>query len=87
MEAAKIARHLSCTLSRQYRLLTKPGQTMATANNALERVNERLKVRGDTFLDSDGEALLGELKTRADEDEAAAKAIKEIEHRRSQKVE
>ena len=60
---------------------------MATANNALDRVNERLKVRGDTFLDSDGEALLGELRAHADEDEAAAKAIKEIEHRRSQKVE
>ena len=60
---------------------------MATANNALDRVKERLKVRGDTFLDSDGEALFAELKATSKGDEATAKAITEIEHRRSQKVE
>ena len=60
---------------------------MATANNALDRAKERLKVRGDTFLDSDGEALFAELKATGTNDDAIAKAVKEIEHRRSQKVE
>ena len=60
---------------------------MATTENIVDEAERRLKVRGDMFLDSDGEALFGELKTHADEDEAAAKAVKEIEHRRSQKVE
>ena len=60
---------------------------MATAFNTLERVQERLKVRGDTFLDSDGEALFAELKATSKGDDATAKAVKEIEHRRSQRVE
>ena len=60
---------------------------MATVNNTLDQVKERLKVRGDTFLDSDGEALFAELKATSTGDEAMAKAITEIEHRRSQKVE
>ena len=59
---------------------------MATANNALDRAKERLKVRGDTFLDSDGETLFADLKAIAMDDEAA-KAVREIEHRRSQKIE
>ena len=60
---------------------------MAAANNALDRVKERLKVRGDTFLDSDGEKLFADLKANAKDDDEAVKAVKEIEHRRSQKIE
>ena len=60
---------------------------MATPNSTLDRVKERLKVRGDTFLDSDGEALFAELKATSKGDDATATAVKEIEHRRSQKVE
>jgi hypothetical protein len=62
---------------------------MASTHSALEEVRERLKVRGDTFLDSDGEALLGALRNAAsnDPESEAAKAVKEIEHRRSEKIE
>ncbi|WP_428306179.1 hypothetical protein [Lacipirellula sp.] len=62
---------------------------MATTQTILDEVRERLKVRGDTFLDSDGEALLSELKNTAskDSESEAAKAVKEIEHRRSEKIE
>ena len=60
---------------------------MATANNALDLVKERLKVRGDTFLDSDGEKLYAELKTIAEQDQDATKAIEEIDHRRSERIE
>ncbi|BBO35698.1 hypothetical protein [Lacipirellula parvula] len=60
---------------------------MASSNQALDEVRQRLKVRGDTFLDSDGEALFRELKAIAANDAEAAKAVKEIEHRRSEKIE
>lgn len=60
---------------------------MATTTELLEVVHERLKERGDTFLDSDGEALFAELKRIAGKDAEAAEAVKEIEHRRSEEVE
>lgn len=60
---------------------------MATTTELLDAVRERLKTRGDTFLDSDGEALFAELKRIAGEDADAADAVNEIEHRRSEKVE
>ncbi|BBO35169.1 hypothetical protein [Lacipirellula parvula] len=62
---------------------------MPSNHTALNEVRERLKVRGDTFLNSDGKRLLSELKNFASKDPAsgAAKAIKEIEHRRSEKIE
>ena len=60
---------------------------MATTTDALLTALIRLKIRGDTFLDSDGEALLAELKTIALSNDAAAKVVKEIEHRRSEKIE
>lgn len=60
---------------------------MATATKPLIEALRRLKVRGDTFLDSDGETLLAELRMTAVSDHAAAKVVKEIEHRRSEKVE
>ena len=60
---------------------------MAAANNALDRAKERLEIRGDTFLDSAGEKLFTDLKTLATDEDEAAKAVKEIEHRRSQKIE
>lgn len=59
---------------------------MASTSAALLTALRRLKVRGDAFLDSAGEALLSELKAAAVSDEAA-KADKEIEHRRSEKIE
>jgi len=60
---------------------------MATSTDPLLTALRRLKIRGDTFLDSDGEALLAELKATALNDDAAAKVVKEIEHRRSEKIE
>lgn len=61
--------------------------TMADFQHVLDEARQRLKVRGDTFLDSDGEALFSELKNIAARDSEAAKAVKEIEHRRSEKIE
>ena len=60
---------------------------MATTTELLEVVHGRLKDRGDTFLDSAGEAMFAELKGIAGKDSAAAEAVKEIEHRRSEAVE
>lgn len=60
---------------------------MATTNDMLDEAKRRLKVRGDTFLDSDGEKLLSELEQIAPRDADAAKAVKEIKHRRSEKIE
>jgi dephospho-CoA kinase len=60
---------------------------MATTTDLLEAVQGRLKERGDTFLDSDGEAMFAELKRIAGKDSEAAEAVKEIEHRRSEEVE
>lgn len=60
---------------------------MANAHHALDEVRQRLKTRGDTFLDADGEHLVAELRQIADQDPDAAKAVKEIEHRRSEKIE
>ncbi len=60
---------------------------MATATRPLIEALRRLKVRGDTFHDSDGEALLAELKELAKRNDAAAKVVNEIEHRRSAKIE
>ena len=60
---------------------------MATTKDALLTALRRLKVRGDTFLDSDGEALLAELKAIALSADATARVVKEIEHRRSEKIE
>jgi hypothetical protein len=60
---------------------------MATMTELLDAVHGRLKNRGDTFLDSDGEALFAELKRIAGKDSEAAEAVQEIEHRRSEKVE
>lgn len=64
---------------------------MANAHDVLEQVTSRLKNRGDTFLDSEGEALFAQLKGYARSAEgnqqAIVDALREIEHRRSQKVE
>jgi dephospho-CoA kinase len=60
---------------------------MATTTELIDAVHARLKTRGDTFLDSDGEALFAELKRIAGKDSEAAQAVKEIEHRRSEHVE
>ena len=60
---------------------------MSTTTDALLTALRRLKVRGDTFLDSDGEALLAELKSIALSDDSAARVVAEIEHRRSEKIE
>lgn len=60
---------------------------MATAEAVLVNALRRLKVRGDTFLDSDGESLLAKLKSLAKHNDAAAKVVTEIEHRRSEKIE
>ena len=60
---------------------------MADTQHVLDEVRQRLKVRGDTFLDSDGEDLYAELKAIAEQDQDAAKAIKEIDHRRSEQIE
>lgn len=64
---------------------------MANAHDVLEQVTSRLKNRGDTFLDSEGEALFAQLKGSARSAEgnqqAIVEALREIEHRRSQKVE
>ena len=60
---------------------------MATADKTLDEVQRRLKSRGDTFLDTDGEALFAELKATAKSGDAADNAVKEIKHRRSEKIE
>jgi hypothetical protein len=60
---------------------------MAPSAHVLEEIRRRLSVRGDTFLDSDGEKLFFELKQIAQHDLDATKAVKEIEHRRSEKIE
>ena len=60
---------------------------MADAAPVLDEVRQRLKVRGDTFLDSDGENLFAELKQLAMDDSDAANAVEEIEHRRSEMIE
>jgi len=60
---------------------------MSDAHHPMDEVCQRLKTRGDTFLDSDGEQLFAELKRIAGQDADAAKAVKEIEHRRSEKIE
>lgn len=60
---------------------------MADAAHVLDEVRQRLKVRGDTFLDSDGESLFAELKHLVTNDSDAAKAVAEIEHRRSEMIE
>jgi hypothetical protein len=60
---------------------------MADTQSVLDEVRQRLKSRGDTFLDSDGETLFAALKGTAAVDPEAAKAVKEIEHRRSEKIE
>ena len=60
---------------------------MSDAHHTLDEVRQRLKVRGDTFLDSDGEHLFAELQELAQQDPDAAKAVKEIEHRRSEEIE
>ncbi len=60
---------------------------MASETKPLIEALRRIKVRGDTFLDSDGEALLAELRATAVSDHAAAKVVNEIEHRRSEKIE
>jgi hypothetical protein len=60
---------------------------VADTHHVLDEVQQRLKVRGDTFLDSDGEDLYAELKAIAQQDQHAAEAVKEIDHRRSEKIE
>ncbi len=60
---------------------------MADTHHVLDEARQRLKVRGDTFIDSDGEKLYAELKAIAEQDPDAAKAIKEIDHRRSEQIE
>ena len=60
---------------------------MATTTELLDLVQGRLKERGDTFLDSDGEAMFAELKRIAGQDADAAAAVEEIEQRRSDRVE
>lgn len=60
---------------------------MPDAHNTLDEVRQRLKIRGDTFLDSDGERLFADLKAIAEQDQDAAKAVKEIDHRRSEQIE
>ena len=60
---------------------------MSTTHNVLHEVRQRLKVRGDTFLDSDGEKLFAELEQIAQHDPDATKTAQEIEHRRSERIE
>lgn len=60
---------------------------MSHTQHTLDKVRQRLKTRGDTFLDSDGEQLFAELQEIAQHDPDAAKAIEEIEHRRSEEIE
>lgn len=60
---------------------------MADAHHVLDEVRQRLQSRGDAFLDSDGEKLYAELKAIADQDRDAAKAVEEIDHRRSEETE
>lgn len=60
---------------------------MTASENVIDEVRTRLKVRADTFLDSDGEELFAKLKQLASHNHDAAAAISEIEHRRSEKVE
>lgn len=60
---------------------------MADTHRCLEDARQRLKDRGDTFLDSAGEQLFVDLKDLAMTDADAAKAVREIEHRRSEKIE
>ena len=60
---------------------------MAPSAHVLDQVRRRLTVRSDTFLDSDGEKLFSELKQLAQHDPDATKAVKEIEHRRSENIE
>jgi predicted ATPase len=60
---------------------------MMDPHHVLDEVRQRLKVRGDTFLDSDGEDLYAELQAIAEQNADAAKAIKEIDHRRSEQIE
>jgi tRNA G46 methylase TrmB len=60
---------------------------IAASHHFLDELRHRLKVRGDAFLDSDGEKLFAELKMIAQHDLDATKAAKEIEHRRSEKIE
>jgi dephospho-CoA kinase len=60
---------------------------MTDQHHVLDEVRQRLNVRGDTFLDSDGEALYAALKAIARQDQDAAQAIQEIDHRRSEQIE
>lgn len=60
---------------------------MDTTESILVDTLRRLKVPGDMFLDSDGGALFGKLKLLSKRNEVAAKALKEIERRRSEAVE
>ena len=60
---------------------------MVTTTEVLAVAKRRLKDRGDTFLDTEGEAMFAELKRVAGDDAEAAEAVKEIEHRRSEHVE
>lgn len=60
---------------------------MAITDQVLDEVRKRLKVRGDAFLDSDGERLVAELKQIVQRNRDATKAIEEIEHRRSERIE
>jgi len=60
---------------------------MADTAHVLDEARQRLKVRGDTFLDSDGENLFTELRHLAMNDSDAANAVEEIEHRRSEMIE
>ncbi|WP_428304359.1 hypothetical protein [Lacipirellula sp.] len=80
--ARSSAPHLPATLQAEFTRRTK-----TTTENTLDQVKRRLKVRGDTFLDSDGEKLLADLEITGADNPDADKALKEIEHRRSEKIE
>ena len=60
---------------------------MHETERILGEVARRLKTRGDTFLDSDGEQLFDKLEKLAVNDSDAAEAVKEIKLRRSEKIE
>jgi len=60
---------------------------MPKSEDLVAEAQRRLMVRGDTFLDSDGETLLEGLKDLGPSNSVAAAAVNEIEHRRSPKVE
>ena len=60
---------------------------MAMVDYLLAAVERRLRVRGDNFRDTNGDALFVAIRSVVSDDSRVVNAVKEIERRRSETVE